>query len=188
MHFIIAQIVRDRADNASKTSIQGFEKSVSIRLHGSFHRFPSVEYAKRRMSMKTSHSERDDTCGTAILTLRTAIGLTQEGLARHLGISRQAVGKWEGGGMYPKAEHLKEVIALAVQHQAFPVGHEAEEIRTLWKVARQKIRFDERLALRVALKARLPATSRCLGGNHDQYADHSEPCICRARGAWRQRT
>src|SRR5215469_2265029 len=96
------------------------------------------------MSMKTSYSERDYTSGTAMLTLRTAIGLTQEGLAKHLGISRQAVAKWEAGSMYPNAEHLKELIALAVEHQAFPKGCEAEEIRALWKATRQKIPLDER--------------------------------------------
>jgi transcriptional regulator with XRE-family HTH domain len=93
--------------------------------------------------MKTAYSERDYTYGTVMLTLRTAIGLTQEELAKHLGISRQAVGKWEAGSMYPKAEHLKEMIALAVQHQAFPKGSEDSEIRALWKVARQKVLLDE---------------------------------------------
>jgi tetratricopeptide (TPR) repeat protein/transcriptional regulator with XRE-family HTH domain len=94
--------------------------------------------------MKTSYGERDYTYGTAMLTLRTAIGLTQEGLAKHLGVSRQAVGKWEAGSMYPKAEHLKELIELAVEHRAFPKGGEVEEIRTLWKVSRQKHSLDER--------------------------------------------
>ncbi|TMC19492.1 MAG: helix-turn-helix domain-containing protein, partial [Chloroflexi bacterium] len=75
---------------------------------------------------------------------RKKIGLTQEGLANYLGISRQAVGKWEAGRIYPKAEHLKEVIALGVEHQAFAKGCEAEEIRALWKRARQKLPLDER--------------------------------------------
>lgn len=93
--------------------------------------------------MKRSYGGRDYTYGTTMLTLRTAIGLTQEGLASHVGVSRQTVGRWEVGSIYPKAEHLKEVIALAIQHQAFPSGHEAEEIRALWKTARQKIHLDE---------------------------------------------
>jgi len=78
-----------------------------------------------------------------MLGLRTAIGLTQTGLAEYLGISRRAVGEWEAGSSYPKAERLKEFIALAVQHQAFPAGREAEEIRTFWKAARQKVLLDE---------------------------------------------
>src|SRR5215472_9591795 len=93
--------------------------------------------------MKTSYGERDYTYGTAMLTLRTTIGLTQEGLANHLGISRQAVGRWEAGSIYPKAEHLKAVIALAVRQRVFPKGSEIEEIRALWEMARQKILLDE---------------------------------------------
>src|SRR5690242_11130093 len=93
--------------------------------------------------MKTSYQERDYAYGTTMLTLRTAIGLTQDGLAKHLGVSRRAVGEWEAGSSYPKAEHLKSLIALAVKQQAWPSGHEAEEIRALWKAARQKVLLDE---------------------------------------------
>src|SRR5258708_4337690 len=90
-----------------------------------------------------TYRDRDLTFGQAMLGLRTAIGLTQTGLAEYLGISRRAVGEWEAGSSYPKAERLKEFIALAVQHQAFPAGREAEEIRTFWKAARQKVLLDE---------------------------------------------
>ena len=92
---------------------------------------------------RSSYGERDYAFGQAMLSLRTAIGLTQTGLAEYLGISRRAVGEWEAGSSYPKAEHLKEFIALAVQHQAFPAGREAEEIRAFWKAARQKVLLDE---------------------------------------------
>jgi len=92
---------------------------------------------------RSSYGERDYTFGQIILTLRTAIGLTQAGLADHLGVSQRAVGEWEAGSSYPKANHLKQFITLAVKHQAFPAGREAEEIRTLWKAARQKILLDE---------------------------------------------
>src|SRR5438105_10658855 len=34
-------------------------------------------------------------------------------------------------------------MALAVQHQAFPPGREAEEIRAFWQAARQKLLLDE---------------------------------------------
>jgi transcriptional regulator with XRE-family HTH domain len=93
--------------------------------------------------MKTSYRERDYAYGTAMLTLRTAIGLTQEGLANHLEVSRRAVAEWEAGNSYPKVQHLKELIVLAVQQHAFPPGNEAQEIRILWKVARQKVLLDE---------------------------------------------
>src|SRR6266853_6459811 len=37
-------------------------------------------------------------------------------------------GECEAGSSYPKATHLKALIALAVKEQVFPVGHEVEEI------------------------------------------------------------
>jgi transcriptional regulator with XRE-family HTH domain len=92
---------------------------------------------------KSAHKRLDFTYGQTMLALRTAIGLTQKRLATHLGITRQAVGKWEAGSLYPNVEHLKALIVLAVQCQAFAAGHEAEEIRKLWKVARQKVLLDE---------------------------------------------
>src|SRR5256714_1225196 len=78
-----------------------------------------------------------------MLTLRTAIGLTQAGLAEFLGVSRKAVGGWESGGSYPKAEHLKALLMLAVQQGTFPAGREAEEIRAFWKAAHQQVLLDE---------------------------------------------
>src|SRR5215472_1460295 len=96
------------------------------------------------MSMVTRYkSERDYTFGQAMFTLRTTIGLTQEELGNRLGVSRRAVGKWELGSGYPKPKHLKELLLLAVQCHAFTAGNEAEEIRTFWKAAHQKMLLDE---------------------------------------------
>src|SRR5260370_18603638 len=92
---------------------------------------------------RSSYSERDYAFGQMILTLRTHIGLTQAGRAELLGVSRRAVAEWEAGSSHPKAEGLKQLIALGVQQQAFPAGREAEEIRTLWFAAHQKLLFDE---------------------------------------------
>ena len=92
---------------------------------------------------RSSYGKRDYAFGQAMLTLRTSIGLTQAELAEHLGVSRQAVGDWEAGSSYPKANHLKHFIVLCAQQQAFAVGHEAEEVRALWKAAHQKVRLDE---------------------------------------------
>src|SRR5207244_7930295 len=78
-----------------------------------------------------------------ILTLRTAIGLTQTGLAERLGASRRAVAEWEGGLSYPKAERLKQLITVGMQQQAFAAGREEEEIRALWKAAHQKVWLDD---------------------------------------------
>src|SRR6266849_1197193 len=91
----------------------------------------------------SSYGERDYAFGQMMLTLRTHIGLTQAGLAERLGVSRRAVAEWEAGSSYPKAERLKQLIALAVQQQAFAAGREEEEIRTLWQAAHQKLLFDE---------------------------------------------
>jgi WD40 repeat protein/transcriptional regulator with XRE-family HTH domain len=96
------------------------------------------------MRRTTAYDERDYTFGQAMLTLRTEIGLTQAGLASTLGVSRRAVAEWEAGSSYPKTQHLKALIALGVKSQAFRVGHEAEEIQALWKVACQKVLLDER--------------------------------------------
>src|SRR5437667_3537240 len=91
----------------------------------------------------TAYGERDYTFGQIMLNLRINIGLTQAGLANELGISRRAVGEWEAGSSYPKVQHLKALIALAIQQRAFTLGQEAEEIRALWKSARQRVFLDE---------------------------------------------
>ena len=92
---------------------------------------------------RSSYGKHDYAFGQMMLTLRTHIGLTQAGLADRLGVSRRAVSEWEAGSTYPKAAHLQQLIALGVQQQAFPSGREAEEIRTLWQAAHQKLLLDE---------------------------------------------
>lgn len=93
--------------------------------------------------MRSSYEERDYAFGQMIVTRRTHLKLTQAELAEQLGVSRQAVGEWETGSSYPKANHLKAFIALGVQQHAFTSGHEVEEIRALWLAAHQKILLDE---------------------------------------------
>src|SRR5947209_11760865 len=78
-----------------------------------------------------------------MLTLRTAIGLTQAGLAERLRVTRKAISRWEAGDTYPKASHLKALLAFAVWQQAFPAGREEEEIRAFWHAAHQKVLLDE---------------------------------------------
>ena len=92
---------------------------------------------------RSSYGERDYAFGQAMLSLRSAIGLTQAGLAEYLGVSRRAVGEWEAGSSYPKAEHLKQFLTLAVEQRAFTAGREEEEIRAFWQAARQKLLLDE---------------------------------------------
>ena len=118
---------------------------VAHALPAHFHSLPLASCRGRvrrkgaRLVRRSSYGERDYAFGQLILTLRSAIGLTQAGLSDQLGISKRAVGEWEGGSSYPKATHLQSLLALAVKEQVFPVGHEAEEIRALWKAARQKV-------------------------------------------------
>ncbi len=47
-----------------------------------------------------------------IKTGRERLGLTQEGLAKRLGVSQQAVTKWETGESRPRAEKLPEIARL----------------------------------------------------------------------------
>src|SRR6184192_3467422 len=98
---------------------------------------------RRSLVKSYSYKERDYAFGQLMLTLRMRLGLTQAGLAEVLQVHRRAVAGWEAGSSYPKAEHLKELITLAVQQQAFPAGREEEEIRALWKAAHQKVLLDD---------------------------------------------
>src|SRR5258706_4156059 len=91
----------------------------------------------------SSYRERDYAFGRVMLTLRTKLGLTQTELADALGVTRRAVGDWEGGLTYPNADHLKQFVVLAIERQAWPFGREAEEVRALWQAARQKVLLDE---------------------------------------------
>jgi DNA-binding XRE family transcriptional regulator len=92
---------------------------------------------------RLSYREQDSAFGQLMLTLRTRIGLTQAGLADLLGVSRHAIGDWEVGQSYPKAEHLKAFIALGLKQHVFAAWREAEEIRALWHGAHQKVLLDE---------------------------------------------
>jgi WD40 repeat protein/transcriptional regulator with XRE-family HTH domain len=91
----------------------------------------------------SSYRERDYAFGQLMLTLRTKLKLTQTELAEMLGVRRRAVIDWEGGLTYPTVDHLKHFVVLAIEHQAFPAGREAEEVRALWHAARQKVLLDE---------------------------------------------
>src|SRR5438067_1566902 len=98
---------------------------------------------RRSLVKRYSYHEQDYAFGQLMLSLRMQTGLTQAGLAERLHVHRRAVAGWEAGSSYPKAEHLKELMTLAVQQQAFAAGREEEEIRALWKAAHQKVLLDE---------------------------------------------
>jgi len=94
------------------------------------------------------------------------------GLASPPRVSRKAVAWWEAGSSYPTAEHLKQLIVLGVQQQAFPAGREAEEIRVLWRApTHQKVLLDEAwlaLAPRPNTSALTPAAPYAAGKHPDQ--------------------
>jgi len=106
-----------------------------------------------------SYRERDYAFGQAMLTLRSSLGLTQADLAALLGVSRRAVAEWEGGGDYPKAEHLQHFLAVCVQQHVFASGREEEEIRALWKTAHQRVLLDERWLAAVLARPSAPPTA-----------------------------
>jgi tetratricopeptide (TPR) repeat protein len=95
--------------------------------------------------MPPSHQyrQRDYEFANTFVSLRTSIGLTQQGLAKILGVSSKAVENWEQGLTGPKAEYLKAFLVLCVHASAFAVGREEEQIRALWRAARQRALLDE---------------------------------------------
>src|SRR3989441_7451018 len=122
--------------------------SVAVSCHLTSTRFHLLcvlagQTERSALVRRSTYGERDYAFGQLILSLRSAIGLTQAGLSAQLGISKKAVGEWEAGSSYPKATHLKALIALAVKEQVWAFGHEEEEIRALWKAAHQKVLLDE---------------------------------------------
>jgi WD40 repeat protein/transcriptional regulator with XRE-family HTH domain len=108
---------------------------------------------------RSSYDEADYAFGQAMLSLRTALGLTQADLAQRLRVSRKAVGKWEAGGSYPKASHLKAVLAFALRQRAFAAGREEEQIRAFWQAAHQKVLLDEAWLAAVLTQPSAPPAS-----------------------------
>src|SRR5260370_22616480 len=106
-------------------------------------RFVGSREIRRSLVKRHVYRERDYAFAQLVLTLRTAIGLSQVGLAERLGASRRAVAEWEGGLSYPKTERLKQLITLGMPQQAFSAGRDEEGIRALWKAAPQQAPLDE---------------------------------------------
>jgi WD40 repeat protein/DNA-binding XRE family transcriptional regulator len=111
------------------------------------------------------YREHDYAFGQQMLVLRTAARLTQMQLAELLAVSRRAVSNWEAGKSYPKFQHLRQFIRLCVEHNAFPVGKEAQAIRDLWRASRPKVALDEHWlhALLQSIPASLHAPDHAAG-------------------------
>src|SRR5260370_7838164 len=94
---------------------------------------------RRRLVKKSSYREQDSAFGQLMLSLRTAIGLTQAGLADLLGVFRNAIGGWEVGQSYPKADHLKAFIVLLLLPPLFAPAREPEDILPLCRPAHHNV-------------------------------------------------
>jgi transcriptional regulator with XRE-family HTH domain len=126
---------------------------------------PGHEEGKEHAMPRHSSREHDYPFGQAMLTLRKSIRLTQAGLADRLGVSRRAIGEWEGGLNYPKAEHFQHFLELCVQQHVFTPEREEEEIRALWKTAHQRVLLDEAwLAALLAWPSATPVPVEEAGG------------------------
>lgn len=59
------------------------------------------------------------TTGEKIRKARTAVGITQKGLAQRVGVSEQAVGRWKSGWRNPSEESLRRICeALRIKPES----------------------------------------------------------------------
>src|SRR5258708_35882998 len=79
------------------------------------HRYCPGFTRRRKFMERHSYRDRDYAFGQMMLTLRTAIGLTQTGLPDYRGVSRRAVGDSEPEAKYPKPETLRRSIVPAAR-------------------------------------------------------------------------
>src|SRR5436305_2755655 len=157
----LSSIVEVYSSSYAKSPDTGLHSRVAFCPLIPSHRCIFGRHAERNARMKrSSYGEPNYAFGQAMLTLRTTIGLTQAGVAEHLGVSRKAVGEWEAGLNYPQVAHLKAFIALAVEKQAFTAGREEEEIRALWQAARRKVPLDEAWLAALLTRAEIPPVSQ----------------------------
>lgn len=67
---------------------------------------------KRNAAAPKEAATAPRTLSEALKAQRTAHGMTQEYVAEALGVSRQAVSKWESGASVPSTANLKALAAL----------------------------------------------------------------------------
>src|SRR5258708_8078471 len=96
-------------------------------------RFVGSREIRRSLVKRHVYRERDYAFAQLVLTLRTAIGLSQAGLAERLCASRRAGAEWEGGPSYPKTESLKQLIERGGRVSAFAAARGEEADRGLSK-------------------------------------------------------
>jgi len=98
--------------------------------------------------------------GTELGMLRYRVpGLTQEKMARLVGVSPVTIRNWENGTYTPSAYNLKRMIEVCLQEEAFSAGREQEEAEALWAKADLNASFDERWFRELETTYMLPALS-----------------------------
>ncbi len=70
----------------------------------------------------------DEDAAAQVLKLRGSLGLTQEGLARELGVTTSSVYRWEKGLARPSRLALQAIERLRTRSQEAAAG----ELRTPW--------------------------------------------------------
>lgn len=105
------------------------------------------------------------TMGEKIRQLRKEKGLTQDALAEALGISRQAVAKWESGQSAPATENLLKLAALLEVPLEELAGPKEQPAACLEEYARLKLEQERRRqAAKAALGARLRGCAAVAAG------------------------
>lgn len=99
--------------------------------------------------------------GTELGMLRYRVAaLTQEKMARLVGVSPVTIRNWENGTYKPSVDNLKKLLEIYIQEAAFSTGREQEEAKELWEKAELKAAFDERWFRACEKKYLLPACSQ----------------------------
>lgn len=107
--------------------------------------------------------------GKILRELRMKAGVTQEELANHLGVSMQAISRWENGACYPDLEFIPALavyfgvsadLLLCVDHTA---SKEAEEQAVAqWKLAIKGGRYKESLEIAEKALRAMPTNYRLM--------------------------
>lgn len=81
-----------------------------------------------------------------LLLFNARTGLSQQGLARLVGVSTAALRNWEAGQSKPTPQNLKRLIEIYFEYRAFVEGEEQTEAADLWEAAQErglKVPFDK---------------------------------------------
>ncbi len=73
-----------------------------------------------------------------LLLFNARTGLSQQGLARFVGVSTAALRNWEAGQSKPTSQNLKRLIEIYFEYRAFVEGEECTEAADLWEAAQER--------------------------------------------------